>query len=92
MLIPQRADLRRIPRYTRTARTGADGRYQIRGAIPGDYYAYAMSSSEDHPYFAPGFVDSHQNTAVSITVQPGAAQAVMLHPVRRSGRNPRFLQ
>jgi hypothetical protein len=81
VLIPQQADLRRIPRYTRTAHTGADGRFQIRGAIPADYYVFAVPSSEDHPYFAPGFADRHRNAAVSVTVQPGEVQTVTLKPV-----------
>jgi protocatechuate 3,4-dioxygenase beta subunit len=82
VLIPQQADLRRIPRYTRTARTGVDGRFQIRGIIPADYYVFAVPSSEDHPYFAPGFADSHRNAALSVTVQPGDVQAVTLKPLR----------
>jgi protocatechuate 3,4-dioxygenase beta subunit len=81
VLIPRQADLRRIPRYSRTALTGADGRFQIRGAIPADYYVFAVPSSEDHPYFAPGFADSHRNAALSVTVQPGEVQVVTLKPL-----------
>ncbi len=70
VLIPQPADLRRIFRYTRTARFDPEGRFKIRGIIPEDYYLFAVPYSEDGAYFASNFADLHKNEAVSVSVEP----------------------
>jgi Carboxypeptidase regulatory-like domain len=80
VLIPESHELRRIPRYTLTGRSHAAGRYQIAGAIPGDYLLFAVPRSEDHEYFALDFADRNQDKAEHVTVAAHAAQVVNLRP------------
>jgi hypothetical protein len=69
LLSPQSSELRRIPRYTRTASADAAGHFDIRGIVPGDYYLFAVKNSEDHAYFAPTFADIHRDEAIGISVR-----------------------
>src|SRR5579872_752474 len=82
VMLPQSAELRRIPRYTRFAASGADGRFQLRGAIPGDYYVFATTKTADLLYLAPDFVDRHSGGLSSVTVGAGATQVLTLKPLR----------
>jgi hypothetical protein len=82
VLIPASRELRRIPRYTLTGRSGADGRYQIVGAIPGDYLLFAVPKSEDHEYFALDFADRNQDQAEHVTMGAGTTRVVDLKPTR----------
>ena len=80
VLIPESHDLRRIPRYTVTGRSRAAGRYQIAGAIPGDYLLFAVPRSEDHEYFALDFADRNQDKAEHVSISAHATQLVNLKP------------
>ena len=82
VLIPQSRALRRLPRYTLTTNTDAAGRYNIAGAIPGDYFLFAGTPSDDHAYFAPDFADRNQRSAERLTVAPRATQVVNLKASR----------
>jgi hypothetical protein len=82
VLIPESRELRRIPRYTLTARSRAAGRYQIVGAIPGDYLLFAVPPSDDHEYFALDFADRNQDKAEHVTLGPHVTQVVNLTPAR----------
>lgn len=82
VLIPESRELRRIPRYTVTGRSRAAGRYQIVGAIPGDYLLFAVPRSEDHEYFALDFADRNQDKAEHVTIAAHAAQVVNLKATR----------
>ena len=82
VLIPESPELRRIPRYTVTGRSHAAGRYQIVGAIPGDYLLFAVPRSDDHEYFALDFADRNQDKAEPLTVGAHATQVVNLKPTR----------
>jgi hypothetical protein len=42
VLIPESGELRRVSRYTLTAKTDAEGQYRIPGVIPGDYLMFAV--------------------------------------------------
>jgi hypothetical protein len=78
VLIPRARDLRRIPRFTTTATTGADGAWQIRGVIPGDYYLLAAPATDDHAYFAIDYADIHRDIALPVTIKAGDTQSVTL--------------
>ena len=80
VLIPQSRALRRMPRYTLTAHSDSAGQYRIAGVIPGDYFLFAVSPSDDHSYFAVDFADRHQASAVRFSVRARAAQVVNLKP------------
>ena len=82
VLIPESRELRRIPRYTLTGKTDAAGRYQIVGAIPGDYLLFAVPPSEDHAYFALDFADRNQDKAEHVSLDAYATQVVNLKPTR----------
>jgi hypothetical protein len=82
VLIPESRELRRIPRYTLTGKTDAAGRYQIVGAIPGDYLLFAVPPSEDHAYFALDFADRNQDKAEHVTLGAHDTQVVNLKPTR----------
>ncbi len=78
VLIPQSRALRRMPRYTLTAKTGASGRYKIDGVIPGDYILFAVPPSDSNEYFALDFADRHQSEATRITFGARTTQVVNL--------------
>ncbi len=81
VLVPESGELRRIPRYTLTAKTDAGGQYKMAGVIPGDYLLFAIAPSADHGYFAPDFPERHPDIAEHVSVDPGTAQAVKLKSV-----------
>jgi hypothetical protein len=78
VLVPDSRELRRIPRYTRTAKTDVGGQYKMAGVIPGDYLLFAIPPSTDHEYFALDFPERHTDIAERVTVDPGTTQAVNL--------------
>jgi len=78
VLVPESTELRRIPRYTLTARTDVTGEYKIAGVIPGDYLLFAVRPSADHGYFAPDFPERHADIAEHVSVDPSSTQAVNL--------------
>jgi hypothetical protein len=78
VLTPASSELRRVPRYTLTAKTDAVGRYHITGVIPGDDLLFAVLPSLDHGYFALDFPERYQDIAERVTVDPGTAQTVNL--------------
>jgi hypothetical protein len=78
VLIPRARELRRIPRYTTFATTGADGSYQMQSIIPGDYYLVATTTLADHAFFAIDYVDLHLDAAHAVTIGGGETQQVSL--------------
>lgn len=77
-LIPESTELRRIPRYTLTARTDVAGQYKIAGIIPGEYLLFAVPPSTDDAYFAIDFPENHADIAEHVKVDPSTTQAVNL--------------
>ncbi len=77
-LIPESKELRRIPRYTLTARTDVAGQYKITGIIPGEYLLFAVRPSADDAYFAIDFPENHADLAEHVKVDPSTTQAVNL--------------
>ena len=78
VLIPESADLRRVPRYTLTAKTDLRGHYKIAGVIPEDYLLFAVPPSIDHGYFALDFPERHTDIAERIRVAPSTTETVNL--------------
>jgi hypothetical protein len=77
-LIPESKELRRIPRYTLTARTDVSGQYKIGGVIPGEYLMFAVPPSADDAYFDVDFPENHADIAEHVKVDPSTPQAVNL--------------
>lgn len=77
-LIPESKELRRIPRYTLTARTDVGGQYKIAGVIPGEYLLFAVPPSADEAYFAIDFPENHADIAEPVKVDASTTQAVNL--------------
>ncbi len=71
VLIPQSRHLRRIPRYTLTANTDNVGHYEIQKVIPGNYFLFAVTPDSEQRWFALGFAEAHQDSAVSVSVAAG---------------------
>jgi hypothetical protein len=79
-LIPESRELRRIPRYTLTAKTDAAGNYRMPGVIPGDYLLFAVPPSPDNKHFALEFAEDHRASAERIVMNSSGVQAVNLKP------------
>lgn len=78
VMIPASEELRKLPRYTLTARTGANGRYKLAGVIPADYLLFAVPDSPGHAYFDPAFVVRNTLNRETVTIDPGATQTIDL--------------
>jgi Carboxypeptidase regulatory-like domain len=81
-LIPESKELRRIPRYTLTARTDVAGQYKISGVIPGEYLLFAVPPTADDAYFAIDFPEDHADIAERVKVDPSTTLAVNLKSSR----------
>ncbi len=77
-LIPESTELRRIPRYTLTARADVAGQYKIAGVIPGEYLLFAVPPSADDAYYAIDYPESHADMAEHVKVDAGTTQSVNL--------------
>lgn len=78
VMIPAPEELRKVPRYTLTAKTDAAGQYKLTAIIPADYLLFAVPRSPDHAYFDPSFVMRNTLNSESVTLDPGTAQTVDL--------------
>ena len=78
VLVPESSQLRKVPRYTLTAKTDTSGQYRIGGIIPGDYLLFAVSPSPEQAYYALDFADRHGDVAEHVAIDSGATQAVRL--------------
>jgi hypothetical protein len=81
-LIPESKELRRIPRYSLTARTDVAGQYKIAGVIPGEYLLFAVRPSADDAYFDIDFPENHADIAEHVKVDPSTTQALNLKSSR----------
>jgi carboxypeptidase family protein len=86
VLIPESRVMRRLPSFTRTAATDAAGQYKLAGAVPGDYFVFAVPPSDDRVYFALDFADRHRADAKRVSVTPNGMLVVDLQP---PGQRPR---
>jgi protocatechuate 3,4-dioxygenase beta subunit len=58
-------------RHIMTARPDQNGRYQIRGLPPGDYYLAAVDPAQQGEWFEPAYLAAHQTAAVRVSLGDG---------------------
>ena len=58
-------------RQIMTARPDQNGKYQIRGLPPGDYYVAAIDPAEPGEWFEPAFLDQQRASAARLTLGDG---------------------
>jgi hypothetical protein len=67
-------------RFVQTAEVGADGRYSIRGLLPGKYLAAVVERLEDGAWEDPDVLGRLQPTATPVTATAGATVTVDWRP------------
>jgi protocatechuate 3,4-dioxygenase beta subunit len=82
VLIPAEFERRKMARHVGTAQTDANGAFELRGVIPGDYYAFAVVPSDDAIYYQLEFADRNRENATKISVQPNDLRSVELKVTR----------
>jgi protocatechuate 3,4-dioxygenase beta subunit len=78
VLIPRELERRRNPRHTIMTQTDESGRFEIKGVIPGDYFAFAVPPSDDAVYYDLGFADRNREKAERLTVKPREVHSLEL--------------
>lgn len=63
-----------------STQTDEHGLFQIKGAVPGDYLAFAVPPSDDAAYFDLEFPERNREQAVRITVRPKEPMRLALQP------------
>ena len=80
-LVPE-GDLRsRLDRY-RTAITGSDGTFTIRGVAPGDYRVFGWDNLEPNAYLNVDYIKSHQDLGIPVRVSPSQSSSVSLRLIQ----------
>ena len=78
VLIPVEMERRKMARHTSTAQTYANGRFEIGGVVPGEYFAFAVASAEDTPYYQLEYAERNRESATRISVKPNEAKSLEL--------------
>jgi len=78
VLIPRELERRKIPRHTHTAQTDKNGQFLLRGVIPGDYFAFAVTPRDDAAYYDLEFPNRNEEKAERVTVKPAEPLALNL--------------
>ena len=60
-----------LSRHIMTARPDQNGRYQLRGLPPGEYFLTAVDPTESGEWFEPAYLDEHRGNAIRVTVAEG---------------------
>jgi len=72
LAFPVEASLwRPMARQIMTARPDQNGKYQIRGLPPGDYYIATVDPAQQGEWFEPAFLDQHRAGAVGLSLGEG---------------------
>ena len=58
-------------RHIMTARPDQNGKFQLRGLPPGDYYVAAIDPVTPGEWFDPGFLDQHRVGAARVAIGEG---------------------
>ena len=58
-------------RQIMTARPDQNGKFQIRGLPPGEYYLATVDPAEQGEWFEPAFLDEHRAGAARVTLGDG---------------------
>lgn len=80
-LIPEGAARSRIDRY-RTAISDADGKFTIRGIVPGDYRLFGWDNLEPNAYLNVDYVKSYQDLGMPVHLEPNQSGAVSLRLIQ----------
>lgn len=70
----------------RTAITGTDGSFTIRGIMPGDYLLFGWDNLEPYAYLNPEFIRSYQELGTPVRIQPNARASLSPRLVVTEGR------
>jgi hypothetical protein len=70
---------RPLARQIMTARPDQNGKFQIRGLPPGDYYVVTVDPAEQGEWFEPAFLDQQRATATRIRLGDGDVQTHDFH-------------
>jgi hypothetical protein len=62
---------RPLTRHILTARPDQNGKFQLRGLPPGDYYVVTVDPAEQGEWFEPAFLDQHRAEAARIRLGDG---------------------
>ena len=65
---PARRDLYKV------AKTDADGRFDIRGIVPGDYKLFAWEDLPRFAYFDPGFLREYEALGTNLHIEEGTEE------------------
>jgi hypothetical protein len=72
-------------RFIRTARTNQDGRYNLRGLPPEDYFVVAIRDIESGEWQDPEILDSLRDLATRVTFNEGETKVQDLKTAKRPG-------
>jgi hypothetical protein len=61
-------------RHIMTARPDQNGRYQLRGLPPGDYFLATVDPAEQGEWFEPSFLEAHRAGATALSLSEGATR------------------
>ncbi|HEV8384683.1 MAG TPA: hypothetical protein VGQ11_07405, partial [Candidatus Acidoferrales bacterium] len=82
VLIPVEFERRKLARHVSLAQTDANGAFELRGVIPGEYYAFAVTPSDDAIYYQLEFAERNRESATRVSVKPGELLSVELKTVK----------
>jgi len=82
VLIPVEMERRKLERHLSTAQTDSNGMFEMRGVVPGDYWAFALVPSDDAIYYDLEFADRNRERATKLAVKPSEAHSLSLKVVK----------
>jgi len=65
-------------RYFGGGRPDQDGRFQVRGLPPGDYYAIALDYVDSSEWMEPEYLDRARSNASDVTLNDGETKSLDL--------------
>jgi hypothetical protein len=77
ILVPTSVSRFRFDRY-RTAVTGDDGQFSIRGIAPGDYKLFAWENLEPNAHLNVDFMRQYESMGMPVRIEPNGSAAVSL--------------
>lgn len=80
VLIPATPEFRRDPRRTVVARLDTKGKFQFRGVIPGEYFAFVVLPSDDNDYYSLDFSERNAGRGERVTIVPNGQAVLALKP------------
>jgi Carboxypeptidase regulatory-like domain len=75
---------RKRKRLYQSTRTGAGGKFELRGVAPGDYTLFAWDNVEEEEWSDPDFLKPFKTKGVSITVREGETKSVDVTVIQTS--------